>query len=199
MKQHKSVPHFRKCFHCFVCGIVAAASIVFVPAMSAEVVYSPANITISGNGSLSIDLNHDGITDIIIISSGRAIVCAGTGKGSSGSVYATPAQGVVASANYALALNSETSISSSSSFYSGESLMVWYSTCLWPPHMNDGAWQYVSEAYLGLEFQIDGETHYGWAELKVGPGKVGPVVTLTGYAYETIAGREITTGQTAGE
>ena len=201
MKQHRIFLYFREFLHYFVLAIAGvAASVILVPSVRAEVVYTPANITISGNGLLGIDLNHDGITDVTIVSSGRSIICAGTGKGSYGYVYAMPAQdnGVVASGNYALALKSGTNISSSSSFYYPESLMMWYNSCPWPPHSNTGAWLAVDNRYLGLKFQINGETHYGWARLSVNPGRFGPIVTLTGYAYETIAGREITTGQTSG-
>jgi hypothetical protein len=49
--------------------------------------------------------------------------------------------------------------------------------------------------YLGLMFQIDGETHYGWALLSVNLGPP-PFVTLKGYAYETIANMPIAAGQT---
>lgn len=76
--------------------------------------------------------------------------------------------------------------------------MLQYSTCLWPPHVNSGAWQNVTNHYLGIKFQSSGRTHYGWARLSVTMGKFGPVVTLTGYAYETLAGQGITAGQTSG-
>jgi hypothetical protein len=47
--------------------------------------------------------------------------------------------------------------------------------------------------YLGLSFQVNGETYYGWAYLRVGEG----TGTLLGYAYETIPGRAIKAGQTS--
>ena len=50
------------------------------------------------------------------------------------------------------------------------------------------------QRYLGLEFQINGQTHYGWAELST-YGRTG-VNFLYGFAYETIAGKGIQTGQT---
>jgi hypothetical protein len=60
----------------------------------------------------------------------------------------------------------------------------------------------VVNHYLGLNFQVNGQTHYGWARLSVllhcGRGGCSYVVTLTGYAYETIAGNPILAGQTSG-
>lgn len=201
MKQLAMPESSRQCLRSRALAIAAGmASIIFASIARAEVVYTPVNVTISGNGLLKIDLNHDGITDVTIVSSGKSIFCAGTGPGSYGSVYAVPAagNGMVANGNYVLALTSGTRISSSNSFYYAEGLMMQYSSCLWPPHINYGAWLDVSNRYLGLRFQINGHTHYGWARLSVTAGRFGPVVTLTGYAYETIAGQAITTGQTSG-
>ncbi len=59
-----------------------------------------------------------------------------------------------------------------------------------------GPWYNVTDRYLGVRFQRNGRTHYGWARLNVGDGKVGNYAKLTGYAYETIAGKSIKAGQT---
>jgi hypothetical protein len=75
------------------------------------------------------------------------------------------------------------------------------STTQWRnPWMNDG--KGVKNAYLGIKFEIDGEFHFGWARLTVATlqKKDNPsfTVTLTGYAYETVAGQGIVAGQTSG-
>jgi hypothetical protein len=192
---------FRRLVYLLALAMVATAgSAVLASPVMAEVVYTPVNVSISGNGLLKIDLNHDGIVDVSIVSSGKSIFCAGTGPGSFGLVYGLPAQGngMVANGNYVLALNSGLRISSSSFFYSAEGLMMQYSSCIWPPHSNYGAWLEVSNRYLGLKFQINGHSHYGWARLSMTVGRFGPITTLTGYAYETVAGQGITTGQTSG-
>lgn len=166
----------------------------------ASIVYTPVNLTVSGNGIIKIDLNRDGRVDTSIVASGRSVICAGTGPGSAGAVYALPASGDGAQANgsYIVALGSGAAINSTKTFYSPEGLMLQYSSCLWPPHVNLGAWQNVTNHYMGIKFQVSGHTHYGWARLSVTMGRVGPVVRLTGYAYETIAGHGITAGQTSG-
>jgi hypothetical protein len=59
-----------------------------------------------------------------------------------------------------------------------------------------------SDRYLGLKFQIHGKPHFGWARLSVQFRTVFHyyffMATLTGYAYETIAGKSIKAGQTKG-
>jgi hypothetical protein len=51
------------------------------------------------------------------------------------------------------------------------------------------------ERFLGVRFLIDSVIHYGWVRLTItsGPGKEA-VGTITGYAYETIAGKTIKAG-----
>jgi hypothetical protein len=65
-------------------------------------------------------------------------------------------------------------------------------------------WVNVSDRYLGLRFQINRETHYGWARLSVKFRGGSPMYRtweahLTGYAYETIAYKGIFAGQTIGQ
>jgi hypothetical protein len=60
-----------------------------------------------------------------------------------------------------------------------------------------GDWNHVQNRYLGLRFQIDGKTHYGWARITV-RGNGGYDAIITGYAYETVPDRPIVSGQTTG-
>ena len=57
------------------------------------------------------------------------------------------------------------------------------------------------DGYLGLKFKIHGKDHYGWAHVKTRL-TIGHYTwfwaTLTGYAYETTAGKSIKAGQTQG-
>jgi len=57
----------------------------------------------------------------------------------------------------------------------------------------------VNHRYLGIKFVIEGRVHYGWMRFNVFFASSGYVVArLTGYAYETIPNKPITTGQTKG-
>jgi hypothetical protein len=64
-------------------------------------------------------------------------------------------------------------------------------------NVTTGKWLNVQNHYLGLQFSINGQTHYGWARFTV-TLKSGIVGTLTGYAYETIPNKRILAGQTSG-
>jgi len=66
-----------------------------------------------------------------------------------------------------------------------------------------GKWLNVENRYLGLAFDVNRQTHYGWARLSASGTRgldVYPSVraTLTGYAYETIPNKPIITGKTKG-
>ena len=62
-----------------------------------------------------------------------------------------------------------------------------------------GNWIHVVNRYLGLKFQLNGETHFGWARLTVKLSLQAPMqVLLTGYAYETQPNTPIIAGQEHG-
>jgi probable HAF family extracellular repeat protein len=167
-----------------------------IPAQ-ARVVYTPVNVYLPTNGSYPIDLNHDGITDFTFQISHRLYFCGGSGFGYWNKLYVQPSPaGGIVGGNWAYALQSGVQIDSHQSFYGGDDLMYdvkQISHCWRDPHRY-GYWVAVQQHYLGLEFQINGQTHYGWAELST--NSTTGVNALYGFAYETIAGRGILTGQT---
>ena len=57
-----------------------------------------------------------------------------------------------------------------------------------------GPWIGVPYSYLGLEIEISGKRHYGWARVNF----LAHTTVLTGYAYETIPGKAIIAGSTKG-
>jgi probable HAF family extracellular repeat protein len=97
--------------------------------------------------------------------------------------------------SWASALQSGVLIDVRQSFDSADDLMydVQQGSSCTRPH-SYGFWVAVQQRYLGLEFQINGETHYGWAELST--NGYSDVNTLYGFAYETIPFKGIVTGQT---
>jgi hypothetical protein len=58
-----------------------------------------------------------------------------------------------------------------------------------------GPWRDAHNLYLGLKFFISGEAHFGWARLSYHTG----TMSLTGYAYETVANKPITAGAESGD
>jgi hypothetical protein len=46
-----------------------------------------------------------------------------------------------------------------------------------------GNWINITDGYIGLRLDLNGQTHYGWARLDVSPG----LATLKDYAFESLA------------
>lgn len=175
--------------------LIGVGLIVSAWPAEAKVVYTPVNVTISGNGSIKLDLNHDGITDFVLRSVSQVTVCGNRG-GLIGSTKITPTIGngvVVSHLNFAALLGSGIPIDASATFYDARTVVTQFLIC------SSGS-QHVA-GYLGLEFQINGQTHYGWAQVDVYASYNfrGHVMrtTLVAFAYETITGQAIKTGQTS--
>lgn len=162
----------------------------------AKVVFTPVHQVIGQNGVYNLDLNNDGTVDFLIQEWNQ-------GFSSSNQLLADAALGnaVEGSRFYAAAVQAGASIGPNQKFVSGGAngeIMVAIS------HFTTGGtsyvhgfWVNVRNRYLGLKFQIDGQTHYGWARLSVRRQAYHLTATLTGYAYETTPNTGIEAGQTA--
>ena len=180
---------------------VGAAGVTSLAASSAEaeVVYTPAHAVIDAGSFYVLDINHDGISDFRFGNVGRS---------SFGVFYIEP-WGSDASANaeectttgppYPLALRRGSPIGPGKFFY-GTNGGPSYNQILAgdAQGLNFGNWVNVSNHYVGLRFQINGESHYGWARLTVQVNGTAVSALLTGYAYETVPNRGIRAGQMSG-
>jgi hypothetical protein len=202
-------------------NVYAGAAVVAVMSMlaltqpsEAKIVYTSANVVIE-NSTYNLDLNNDGIVDFRIPEGNSD----NGGCQQKGGIFvflgatAMPGNGIVGSTGLpivgfppppAAALSTGAPIGPKR-MYLGMSTMAfrehgWF--FIFPPgiceqvDINEGNWLGTTNRYLGLKFQIDGKTHYGWARLSTqvfGNGFLA--ATLTGYAYETIAGKSIKAGQ----
>jgi hypothetical protein len=185
----------------------------------AEVVYTPANISIPANGSpVLVDLNHDGVTDFAFwnrnyfssFSGGARFIASlyvGCGSGNTCQNQGNEVWGRGVGSRYgrfASALRPGFSVGPNKSYFQPgpkgrlAKLSMFYSyQGNVAGSITYGQWQYTQHRYLGLQFMISGQVHYGWARVAVTrDGKNGIVATLTGYAYETIPGKPIIAGQT---
>jgi hypothetical protein len=166
----------------------------------ARIVYTPANVQIFPNKRYKLALKNDGVTDFTISTVDKIMFgCPGGGVGetsaSGNGVEVSPE-----SSDFALPLNKRNQIGPGQSFYGGRKGMVAFMDygkhCMYERAI--GPWRDLSNRYLGLMFQINGKTYYGWAQVNVGVD----TAALRGYAYETIPGKSIKAGQkkeTAGE
>jgi hypothetical protein len=164
----------------------------------AKIVYTPTDKVIKTNEAYPLDLDHDKKADFFITNSGTH--CGTDTCHRSLNVEPMPGNAVAGGIENrvfyaAWALGHGQRIDSRSLLKRGAGMaVVWEpsgSTCSW------GYWCNVTNRYLGLQFKIHGQTHYGWARLSV---KVSGTVipTLTGYAYETIPNKPIIAGKTHG-
>lgn len=177
----------------------------------AEVVYTPAHETINLTvGSYGLDLNHDGIVDFIIADhrtngSPRAesrqslFVKPDASQNRIKCVYSFCLSTFIYAA--ALQQGSEISATQRHGWLPGHAQMALEERLGGKPYYF-GSWNRVQNKYLGFQFQINGETHYGWARLTVkfhggSPAERSWEAELTGYAYETTAGKSIKAGQTS--
>lgn len=166
----------------------------------AEIVYNPTQHILGVDGVYQLDLTHDGLL---------VFQMKETQSGSMAfkirrlAVNGPVSNGVVGfsnfSARYASALASGASIGSGQHFVTGGR----FDQVMASVHQSDsvfykyyGKFYNVGTRFLGMKFKIQGETHYGWVRVKVAFRGLTIKATITGYAYETIAGQSIKAGQT---
>jgi hypothetical protein len=68
------------------------------------------------------------------------------------------------------------------------------------PAYSFGAWgnlPLLPYRRLGVKFEINGKTHFGWARMIAKVSGVKITATLTGYAYETVPNTTIIAGKKA--
>jgi hypothetical protein len=162
----------------------------------AEIIYTRMFVEIINQGTHALDLNGDGVTDFTL-----ALNLQQNGCVDSINAVETPASGNGAEGTPLVPLRKGAPIGPSQQFNGGAQTMASLTrTC--PGYSYGGPWPGGGQTrYLGLSFLIDGETHYGWAQVQFlviteGRQALGLELRLTGYAYETVPGMPINAGQT---
>lgn len=184
-------------------GSAGVAVLALAQPADAKVVYTPAHVAILGpRGFYSLDLNHDGVVDFTIANTTNYNTDQAFwnlfGKGPKGnSIVGTFVyRGLPANAHVFAAGQQ---IGSGEHFFPGEVKLASFYYGGGGPSEH-GNWINVANRYLGLKFQIDGQTHYGWARMsvKVYSNPINIIARLTGYAYETEPDTPIVAGNTSG-
>lgn len=178
-------------------ALAAVGTTIVQPAV-AEVVYTPVKERLPINQNVQIDLNHDGMADFTFrywsATGGIALWVQGAAQSN---LVLGGRQASILDSHAVIGIHRHFSrfaypmlgcgLSFTSNGVGFECQLPWYN---------------VQHKYVGLEFQIDGKTHYGWARLNVivehPPGPLEIEATLTGYAYETIPYKRIIAGETSG-
>lgn len=171
----------------------------------AKIVYTPVNTAIGRNTHVAIDLNNDGLPDFTFSNfqtqnaplgfktfylqvkpdwKANRVESFHSSKGRGRNCAADlPAHQQVGPAAQFEASNSPVLLEESTgSAYS----TVLY--CQW-------AGSQTRKGYVGVKFNIGGQTHYGWIRLTVAGFSSA---TITGYAYETVPNKPISTGAMSG-
>ena len=204
--------------HLHMYALAASAAGVSLLALAqpseADIIYTPANVTIGPNQRYNLDLTGDGTIDFTI--KNHAVGTAtfwGLGQFSGSLFVQRPAGNAVAGHRvysgfkafpWAYALNSGMRVSKEDRHFAGaRATMAWTVFESWRTSASarrGGSWisggegYGVSNRYLGLKFKINGQVHYGWARLSMYSWGTW-TATLTGYAYETIPNKPIKAGQ----
>jgi hypothetical protein len=173
----------------------------------AKVVYTAANKQFV-NQSFAIDLDHDGINDFVFRYRYGTDHYLSVGAAQKGNAAVSGGQQTIRGVARAVAgvLPKGAVIGSAGKFVGARQVVgaVYYNSDGGQTYFY-GKWTNAGTLYVGLQFNIAGQRHYGWARLNVtipfGSGNLQyPPITaqLTGYAYETVANKPILAGQTSG-
>jgi hypothetical protein len=191
-----------------VAGAAGVSLLALAQPAEARIVYTATHQRISGHTFL--DLNNDGVNDFEFTNHISTTVGAlprhetftinSFGKLQIYGVNAT--NQVWGQGSFASRLGAGVSVGSAGQFPGGK-IMGTFNGTDGQPHFYGGPWLSgggLHQGYVGLKFIINGETHFGWARIKVevtvDPTKLKAV--LTGYAYETVPNQPIVTGKTTG-
>ena len=161
-------------------------------AAEARIVYRAAHHLIGKNAHYALDLNHDGITDVIFVNSYgcNQDYCYDVLNANAAARNGIEGRTGFLSIPYAYVVRCGLRIGPKRPF-SGQ-LMA-------SSNMGTiGRWLNVNNGYLGVKFKINSKIHYGWARLNVHLSNGVIEAVLTGYAYETIPGKSIIAGATEG-
>jgi hypothetical protein len=185
-------------------ALAAAAAGVSVLALAApsegKIVYKQAHRVIGDNASFNLDLTGSGTVDLTFENKHYSH-CTTDGICNSSQyleVKMAGANRVVYNVYGAVAVKPGVQIGSKNVWRGGVQRMASMLGGFGTSGVG-GSWVNVKNRYLGVKFKIKGQTHFGWARLNVQiqvPQTI--TATLTGYAYETIANKAITAGQTKG-
>ena len=194
--------HRHLSLYALAAGAAGVSVLALAPPADAEVVFTKVNQTIDRHQGFAIDLNHDGIVDFRIQNIFKQQSAFGYPYSSIIELQAVPARGVQVgySAYLAQALPAGARIGpiqpAKPNHLGGAQMMQQFrfgsnGTYYW------GSWINVSNRYLGLAFNINGETHFGWARLTVNWNRRWTIsADITGYAYETVPNKPIVAGDT---
>lgn len=177
----------------------AAVALVGATGAHGQVVYTDVNPDFAHPGNetgVGLDLNNDGNFDFAIFSADTIVTSGARIRYTVVAPYGTAAaSNAIAGENpsgydYALALNNGDMIDNTLNWIASTNTMAYNVDSANPYNEN---WNGVTDKYLGLQFVVGGNTHYGWARMDV--QAIGDVWTLKDYAYNATPNASLTAGE----
>jgi len=187
----ESVTHHLN-MYALAAGTAGVAAVALAQPAGARIVYTPTHVTIPCCNPFPLDLNHDGVNDL-------SFTWNYSTRGSSLRLAGVQPNAVIGyhvrQTGFASALKGGVRVGPKGRFV-GASFAVMFGN---NSGNYAGQWTDVKNRYLGVKFSSRKKTHFGWVRLNVShTPPTGIDAVITGYAYETIAGKSIITGKTKG-
>ena len=165
-----------------------------------QIIYTDVDPDAGGTSiQVDIDMDNDGNREFFIRQTGNELqVNAFNSLSSNANSVPGSIIGLDDNFNYPYALDSLYVISAGNtkwlSFSSIPSVLNFSNGCINPSYYSQ--WCSVQDKFLGLRFNIGGNTHYGWARLDVGTNTNQPGAwALKDFAYNDQAGQSIMAGE----
>jgi len=189
---------------CLAYALAAGGTALMSAPANAEIVYTPTDIAVDTPGTILVDLNNDGISDLelddfsVFGSSSGQIKQLGV-RGAQNPTARVIGQkagfpfsdGVVFPAPYGFSIgpNTPKNFLGPLRTASGPAMVGGRFFAGSGPSFY-GPWRHAAKKYIGIKFSINGQAHYGWARVTVNTFidhylNVHIRAKLTGYAYET--------------
>lgn len=188
--------------------------IAYTPNAAAQIVYTdvvPDSVFNDANGTLSLDLNKDGIVDFKLITKSKTITAA-TCSGSKTNKYlrVSPADthnAVLSNSNLPSALSLNATIDSGSQIWKNTASQLMGADTfrcnaymgggrprpsVWV-NLGSGNFRNTTDKYLAVRFYAGTQLYYGWIRFSVTSNLT---VTLKDYAYQSSGAKTILAGQT---
>jgi hypothetical protein len=180
-------------------GAAGVGLLALAEPVEAEVVYTPARVTLRAGTSYFLDINNDGQPDFQLTDTASHYF-AGLGVHAWGNSAPTSnAVEIGRSSLDPLALERGAKIGPGRYFYGCLSCSYGQTLAAVAKEGGDfGDWVNVTNRYMGIKFLVHGQTYYGWARLSVRVNDRMVAGVLTGYAYENVPNHSIRAGQTSG-
>ncbi len=188
-------------------GAAGVGVLSLVQPSDAKIIYTPKHEKFS-NHSFSIDLNNDGEPDFVFryrTGTDHYLSMAGVIKGDA--AVSAGQQSIRGVARELVgALPEGAAIGPADKFLRAPQVLAaeYYNSDGGQTYLY-GKWPNAGTVYVGVQFQIAGQKHYGWIRMSVtipfgsGNGQYPPIkVEMTGYAYESVANEHIFAGATTG-